>query len=195
MKKKFCAIILFLFTINAYGQPASKVKFEIKLGAAFAKSKIEYTGTDYPYNFNMKTGLVFGGYADFLVSKNIVFQPGLLYVRKGANVANQYSYNEPLYFNYLEIPLNILYRPPSKKGMYFFGVGLSPALRLNNSYNYGNPLKTFDLGINILAGYQFPIGFSINLNYTYGILNVSENKEYISTIQNKYFSLTVGYEF
>ena len=194
MKNKFATITLLLFTLNVYSQQAGKVKFGIKLGAVFAKSKIEYTGTDYPYNFNMKTGLSIGGYADFLVSKNFVFQPALLYVRKGAKVTGLYSYNEPLYFNYFEIPLNILYRPAAKKGMYFFGIGLSPAIRLNYYYN-GSQLKSFDLGINALAGYQFPIGFSINLNYTYGIMNVSENKEFISTIQNKYFSLTVGYEF
>ena len=78
--KKLSAIILLFFTLNVYSQQAGKVKLGIKLGANFAKSKIEHTRTDYPYNFNMKTGLVIGGYADFLVSKNIVFQPALLYM-------------------------------------------------------------------------------------------------------------------
>ena len=81
-----------------------------------------------------------------------------------------------------------------KKGIYFWGGGLSPAIVLNRYLN-GSEIKSFDLGINVLAGYQFPMGFSINLGYTYGLLNLSSNKSYISKIQNKYFSLTTSFEF
>jgi len=95
--------------------------------------------------------------------------------------------------HYLEIPLNIHYKAQTKRGIFLSGGGVSPAFILNNYY--GNQIKQFDLGINILTSYLWPMGFSINLGYTYGLLNLSSNKSYISKIQNKYFSLTAGYEF
>ena len=194
MKKKLCCSILLLLTMNAYCQQASTIKFGIKLGAAFAKSKLEFTNNSVPYNLKTKIGLMAGCYVDFLVNEKMLFQPALLYVRKGAKEQTGYRYSPSLIYNYLEIPLNILYRSPTKNGRYFFGGGLSPAIKLS-SYIYGSELKSFDLGLNVLTGYQFPIGFSINLGYTNGVLNVSNMKEYIGKIQNRYFSLTIGYEF
>lgn len=194
MKKKFYCSILLLLTMNAYRQQASTIKFGIKFGAAFAKNKLEFTNNSVPYNLKTKIGLMAGCYVDFLVNEKMLFQPALLYVRKGAKEQTGYTYSPSLIYNYLEIPLNILYRSPAKNGRYFFGGGLSPAFRFTN-HLYGNELKSFDLGANVLAGYQFPMGFSINLGYTYGMLNVSKFKESISKIQNRYFSLPVGYEF
>ncbi len=196
MKKKALLIPFFLTVINAYSQSGSKIKFGIKIGVAFAKSKLEYPDNSL-YKFQTKSGLIAGGYADFGINKNVTFQSALLYVRKGViegTQSYQYNYRSGKLYNYLEIPVNILYSSPAKKGNYFIGGGLSPAIKLNN-YLYGDELKSFDLGVNLLAGYKFPIGFSINLGYTHGLLNVSGFKDYISKIQNKYFSIIAGYEF
>ena len=195
MKNKVLFTSLLFFAANAFSQPGSKIKFGIKLGVALAKSKLEYPDNS-SYKFQTKSRLIAGGYVDFGINKDVVFQPALLYVRKGVRetTQSQYNYGSNVLFNYLEIPLNILYSVPAKKGNYFIGGGLSPAIKLNN-YLYGDELKSVDLGVNLLAGYKFSVGFSINIGYTYGLLNVSNNKEYASKIQNKYFSLAAGYEF
>ncbi len=184
--KKLCSVIpLFLLVMNVYCQQETSVKFGIKAGVAFATLKQDYIDSSFSSNSVVKPGLIFGGFANIAISKSIFFQPSILYVSKRYDYYNRN--------HYLEIPLNILYKAQTKRGIFLSGGGVSPAFILNNYY--GNQIKQFDLGIGVLVGYQLPIGFSINLGYTYGLLNLSSNKSYISKIQNKYFSLTAGYEF
>ena len=97
-----------------------------------------------------------------------------------------------LFYNYFELPLNVLYKLPSNNSKYYLGGGLSPAIKTKDYY-YGGLTKEFDLGINLSAAFKVPIGFSINLNYTYGLLNVSGFGT--SEIKNRYLGLTAGYEF
>ena len=192
MKKQLLIFIILLIVINSYGQTESKLKFGIKTGLAFASIKRDYNNTSS--KIKTKTGFTAGGFLDVTLNKNLVFQPALLYVRKGGNEFSGYGYSIPFNLNYLELPLNILYQSSGVNGVYFLGGGLSPALHLNSAYD-GNEVKDFDIGISLLAGYKVPIGFSVNLGYTHGLTNVTSDKEIIKTIRNRYFSITAGYEF
>ena len=162
MKKKLCSTAVLFLAINLFGQSPGKVKFGIKLGTAVAKSKLEYNDNSYSYKHRSKTGLIVGCYVDVAINKAVSFQPALLYVRKGVKEimqSSQYSYGTNIAFNYLELPLNILYVSYVKTGNYFIGGGLSPAIKLSD-YLYGDELKSFDLGIDVLAGYKSQMGFS-----------------------------------
>ena len=192
MKKQLFSVILTLAVINAYSQPEHKLKFGIRMGLAFANTKLDYSNIET--RVKMKTGFMAGGFFNFSLNKNLVFQPALLYVVKGGNEFSGNGYSIPFNFDYLEVPLNILYQSTGGSGTYFLGGGLSPALHLNSAYD-GNELKDVDLGIDFLAGYKIPIGFSFNMAYTYGLINATDNKEFIKTIRNRYFSITAGYEF
>jgi hypothetical protein len=44
-------------------------------------------------------------------------------------------------------------------------------------------------------GYEIPIGFSLNLNYTHGLVNVSGVREYMPVFRNRSFGIAVGYTF
>ncbi|MDN3659310.1 outer membrane beta-barrel protein [Ferruginibacter paludis] len=198
MEKKLCCTAFLFLAINLFGQSPGKVKFGIKLGTAVAKSRVEYNDDNTStFKYRAKTGLIAGGYIDIAINKTVSFQPAILYVRKGVKEimqSSQYFYGTKMAFNYMELPLNILYASYVKTGNYFIGGGLSPAIKLSD-YLYGDELKSFDLGIDVLVGYKSQMGFSINLGYTYGMLNVSDFKNYIKKIQNKYFSIALGYEF
>jgi hypothetical protein len=192
MKKKLCILPVLVLAINVYSQQEMSVKFGVKAGVAFASLKQDYADNSISSNLVMKPGLIFGGFVNIPIDKSMFFQPSLLYVRKGAYEKFQSS-RIPIQYNYYELPMDLLYKFKKKPASYFLGGGISPALRSNFLGSYG--IKQFDLGFNILTGYLTPTGFSINLGYTYGLLNLSSNKSYISKIQNKYFSLTAGYEF
>jgi len=102
-------------------------------------------------------------------------QPALLYVRKGAKQHFQNTYANPLVYNYIEIPLNIVYTTKTGNSIFGLGGGLSPAFKLNTVLAT-NETKNFDLGVNVLAMYQWAIGFSANVRYTYSLLNTSAVK-------------------
>lgn len=173
-----------------------KVKYGVKAGLAIAKSKVEYNPSITPYNkIVFKAGAMAGGYAQIKAGKNACFQPELLIVGKGMKEKYEaYSYRNDV--TYIELPLNILYKPVTSKGSFFIGGGPSPAYYIGENFFYSGQyfIKKFDLGINLLAGYEMPIGFSINLHYTHGLTNISRSAEVLLT-KNRCFGLSVGYIF
>ena len=176
----------------------NKIRVGIKAGIAVANCKVEYNTGTMPGNSKptSKLGAMGGGYAQILLSKKICFQPELLLVGKGMKENNQYySYRTDL--NYLELPLNLLYKPPAPGGSFFIGGGPAPAVYIGENVFYSgyHYFKKFDFGINILTGYELPIGFSINLHYTHGLLNISQNKTDVPVTRNRCFGLCVGYTF
>ena len=195
MKKQFCIILLLFLTSNIYCQQVKKIIFGIKTGAAFAKSKMDYVSNGSSPNIKMKADIMGGVFVNIYLNKNISLQPALLYVPKGGRESIYSGEYYPLRYTYIETPLNIVYKTKASSGTFYFGGGLSPAFRIK-SYLFGNDdVKDFDVGINVLAGYMVPLGFSINHNYTYGLLNLSIDKNYASKIQNRFVGVTAGYEF
>jgi hypothetical protein len=190
VNKKIHGIVYLFLTLHIYAQSEKDIKFGFKAGLAFSSSQIEYQANIPTETSGTKTSLLLGIFLNIPVNKSLFFQPAVFFLSKG--IKNQYGDN--FGYNYFEVPLNILYKSPAKNGMFFMGGGLSPAFKVSEYYN-GNALKKFDLGLNVLAGYQSPIGFSINLGYTYGLLNVSTNKEEVKNFKNRYFSVSAGYEF
>ena len=186
-------IIIFLFNYQVFCQANDKITFGLKMGIVATKSNIVYNYNAAPKNSGIAT-ILFGGVLNIPIKKNIVFQPGVLFVYKG--LKSRYpntNYDIHENFNYIEVPINFLYYFKTNTVGYFIGGGLAPAFKKNRYNSY--PLKTFDLGINAITGYKFAIGASINVAYTYGILNVSQYKSAYPVIRNRYFTLSIGYEF
>lgn len=176
----------------------SKIRFGIKAGVAVANAKVEYNTTTMPHNGKprSKLGAMGGVFAQMYLGKNACFQPELLMVGKGMKENNQnYSYRTDL--TYLELSLNLLYKPATPKGSFFIGGGPAPAFYIGENvfYSSGSAIKKFDFGINFLAGYELPIGFSINLHYTHGLTNISSDNTLIPVMKNRCFGLSVGYTF
>lgn len=186
MKKITLIILIFFFSINASCQSETKIKFGFKTGLAFSSARQEYLNDAAPVPLQSKTSLLIETYLNVKIKESLYFQPALIFLSKGPS----YSYGT----NYFEIPLDILHKLSVKNGMFFLGGGLSPAFKVSTSYG-SDDIKRFDLGLNALATYQTSIGFSISLSYTYGLLNLSNNKTYITNYQNRYLSVCVGYEF
>ena len=185
MKKITLIILIFFFSINANGQSETKIKFGLKTGLAFSSTRQEHLNTA-PVPLESKTSLLIEMYLNVKIKESLYFQPAVIFLSKGP----RYSYGT----NYFEIPLDILHKFSVKNGMFFLGGGLSPAFKVSTSYG-SDDIKRFDLGLNALATYQTSIGFSISLSYTYGLLNLRNNKTYITNYQNRYLSVCVGYEF
>lgn len=203
MKNIFYVTLFLFLTSVAFSQSSNngagneaKFRLGIKAGIALATYSIEFPTNTYTPKMKAKVGKNIGVFSQILLGKNIVFEPGVFLIGKGASETNEYGdrYSIPSRFNYIELPLNILYRVASKNGTWFMGAGLSPAFNIGSMAS-SYPLKSSDLGLNILAAYQLPLGFSLNLSYSFGLLNVSALKEYTSKIQNRYLGITAGYLF
>jgi hypothetical protein len=187
-------------TINAYDNPTnsidrSKTYSNIKIGAIVAFF--------WP-KFAIQTGLLLDG------------KGGIdIYINNGTNTNRQK--NSRIY--YLEVPVNFLYRLPTKAGDIFLGGGPYAAYGLwgnytlsgiifdsevdgNTKVQFGNnensDYKRFDYGANLKAEIRLLHGIGFELDYAYGLRNIATPGIYDDAnlkTRNKVFGIAVSYLF
>ncbi|MGE8377876.1 MAG: outer membrane beta-barrel protein [Sphingobacterium sp.] len=80
----------------------------------------------------------------------------------------------------------------------YAGVGIHAKATRGNESDSGSfsdaGLKTFDAGLNFLAGFKLTNGFLINGGYGLGLTNIVKGAE-DGSAKNRVFSVGVGYQF
>ncbi len=177
------------------------------------------------------TGFHAGVNVNIPVAPDFYFQPGLLFSVKGAK--NEFfnpdlkasgDYTTTTRLSYVEMPLNLLFRPQLGNGHLLLGFGPYLAYGISgkettqlNSVSIERPVKfknsveewtdlvenayyrPFDAGANILFGYEFAMGAFIQLNAQLGLLKINPEYSWISDDQTAYkntgYGLSLGYRF
>ena len=115
---------------------------------------------------------------------------------------------------YADLPVNFVIKSGIQgRGRFFFGLGATPTYiiggnnklhakgvysgvaydtLLNTKITPGNPLAGFDIGINIVCGYESPTGFFINAYYTAGVNDIGQGGE---VDKNRVSGISAGYFF
>jgi hypothetical protein len=228
MKTKLFSIsaVFILLTITLQAQ----IGFGILGGVNFQN----INGKDNNGN-KLQNGLLTGFHAgvnvNIPVAPEFYFQPGLLFSVKGAK--NDF-FSPPIKasgdlvtttkLSYIEIPLNLLYRPQLGNGYMLLGFGPYFAFGIggkensefgsisykrdvkfkNTVTNLGDLLETayyrpFDAGANIFFGYELSMGVFLQLNAQLGLLKI--NPEYSwstdskASYKNTGYGLSLGYRF
>lgn len=190
---KMANIFMVLTTINATAQ---KPTVGLKAGLGFSDIKQKISNPDAEFNTFMKVAFSGGVFLNVPAGKKLVFHPEILFVSKGYRAQySNYKGSDPL--PYLDTYLNILYKPANKNGSFFIGAGPSLGLPIfGTSYidNWSANRKA-DFGIHGLAGYEFPIGASVMLQYTYGLTNIIKQNDPDDNIYNRFAGISFGYSF
>jgi hypothetical protein len=176
-----------------------------------------------PAGNKLKNDMIIGYHAGINVlipiAPEIYFEPGLMFSLKGADV-NDILVNVKYHINYLEVPLNLVYR--GQLGNDFVLLGLGPyfgyaiggnmllgndvkrKIEFRNVVESGDPLlvpylKRIDAGANIYAGYEMDTGIFFRLDAQLGLLNINPDDRRDpgpeSTFKNTGFGLSIGYRF
>ena len=195
MKK--ISLLFFAFALSTSALVA-QVRFGVQAGPAFTSMTSEASGVKVTYN---KTGFTAGVLAELPLSESgFYFRPALNFIQKGGDFEGA-----SLNLNYLELPLDFVYKLEAGSGKLFLGVGPSFALGLSGKaksggdsedINFGSgedEIKPLDIGGNILAGYELSNGLFLSLNYNLGLSNISNESE-VKT-RNNYFGIRLGYLF
>lgn len=190
----------------------AQTSFGITGGINFQNINGEEEGDELDYK--LKTGFLLGVNAEIPVADDFYFQPGLQFAVKGAKGENDTKIN----LNYLELPLNFLYKPLLGEGHLLLGFG--PYL----AYGIGGKIKNdtgdmdvefksdvkereenteyfapFDAGANIFFGYEFSNKLSLQLNTQLGFVNMvpkdNGEKPEDTSMKNTGFGFSVGYRF
>ena len=149
----------------------------------------------------LKLGVNVGVTADIPVASPDYFvQTGLLFSTKGAKVETFNNTTNKVNLSYLEVPITFLYKPVVGEGRLLLGVGPYLGFGIdakddNGDLDFGEGLKRFDAGGNLLFGYMFTPKISAQLNAQLGLLNIQEDPPGDATIKNTGFGVSLGYQF
>jgi hypothetical protein len=213
MKKQVVLVLLALLgTLSTYAQ----VSFGIKAG--YNNSTYSVENSD---NLKRLSGFHAGGIVDISLADEFSLQPQLLFILKGAkqeaHVDQFGDQNEEakLKLNYLELPVNFLYKHQLGAGKLFVGAGPYLGFGLSGKIKQGEEeadikfdgkklaeldaeddaamhLKRLDAGANFLAGYELKNGLLFSVNYSLGLTNIDPDG---GKSKNSYFGISVGYLF
>ncbi len=201
--KKIITLIA-IAAIAAQTVQAQKSSFGFTAGVTLAKTTAKFTGGSI--TTESKIGFTAGVVGDIPIGKDFSFMPALNFVQKGSKSKHD-SYESTTNLNYIEIPLNFVYRVPGKSGHLFIGAGPSVAYGISGKMKDSDPsepvdvkvkfgssadddFKPLELAANLLLGYQFNGGFNLAANYNLGLNNIAPVSDFKG--HNNYFGLRLG---
>ncbi|WP_460980398.1 porin family protein [Spirosoma fluminis] len=192
--------------------------------ASFAQVRVGVTGAvqfaNQTLNFGSvslkgtnKIGFQAGLLLDAPLSESFSIRPQLLYSVKGTKLANLNfglgAGDVTTTFNYLEVPIQLLYNIEAGPGFVTLGAGPYVAYALNGkttgealgqsdsqSIEFGSgedQTKRLDYGLRLSAGYELSSGISISGYYAPGLGNLSNTSGGKAT--NTAFGLSLGFLF
>lgn len=217
----FLALLISLFPL--YGQVSLGVRGGYTLSATQIKNSQGYKSNSLGTSSQL-TNL----HADLIINipvyRKIYFQPLVRYITKGAYLrplpSKQGVFVESanqLKLRYLEMPLNMVIKFPTRIGKIVAGGGPYLAYGLGGTYELdliyngavvntdshpvefnhkdrgiapGAQLNRFDAGANLMLGLEFNNLMVLGANLSRGMVNLDRNSS--ARITNSYFSLSLG---
>lgn len=217
--------LILLLAMLGFTTTQAQVKFGIKAGYSMANMSLQY-----PASVTMPAAKTFSGFHagllfDIILAENFSLQPELLYSAKGYHMTGRNyllppgggppslaQLNIDYHYNYLELPVNFLYKSPLGPGRLFAGLGPYFAYGLRGKvtglpidppakiiFDGKTPMNTmgdyhakrFDAGANFIIGYELKMGLLISANYSLGLTNSTPWSGY--NYKNRYLGISLGY--
>jgi len=214
MKSK--VLLLALATTALSLTSKAQLSFGLRTGVNFQNLNGEDAG-GHDFDYKMKTGFHIGVNAELGVAPDFYVQPGLLFSTKGAK--QELSGDDlKVKLSYLEIPINLLYKPALGPGKLLLGFGPYIGIAVGGKYKRGSDdvslkfkndikstdpdvyrtYKRMDFGGNLIAGYELSSKISVQLNAQLGMSNLIpkyDGKKSDAKLKNTGFGISFGYRF
>jgi hypothetical protein len=205
MKKIILPLFAWFFlATNANAQASIGPEVGLNVSNIAAKDGTQ-TGT-----FAAKVGFKAGGIADITLSDNFYLQPGIFFSQKGAKINHDplVSFSYIFDINYIQIPVNILYKFGQPSGTRFFlGLGLAFANCVGGHFAYGNitqkinigdnpnndQVRSLDASYNTQFGCQIYSGFIFRLQTETGLANIKPGGKADYYFHNETLTLSLAY--
>jgi hypothetical protein len=192
---------------------AGRTTFGIRAGVNFQNINGKNQNGDKLEN-DILTGFHAGVNAEIPLGTGFYLQPGVLYSQKGTEFDN----DNQIKLNYIEVPVNFVYKPVLGTGRMLLGFGPYVGFGLNGKQKVSGSefdvefeneqpslpsttlyVKGIDAGANFLAGYEFARNLSFQLNAQLGLMNVNPEVTGASNDESKWrhtgFGVSLGYRF
>jgi hypothetical protein len=224
IKNKIIALFsLLMLTGTLAVSQTSFTTFGLRAGLDFQN----INGKDFNGN-NLDLSLVprfnVGAHVNVPVAPEFYFQSGLLFTTKGAKDEGQFmglDFSAEYNLSYLELPLNLLYKPVLGSGYLLLGFGPYLGYGVGGKATYSaenvsieeditftsdyegewepSYFKPFDFGGNLFFGYELFNGLSFQVNTQLGLMNIKSENTTIdgdeTVFKNTGFGISLGYSF
>ncbi|MBO9731410.1 MAG: PorT family protein [Chitinophaga sp.] len=218
--KKYLLLFIAALVHGLYALAQQQVTFGLKAGFSIANFLLKDEGitkkrTDTKICPAFQAGVI----ADIPLAEQLSLQPGLFFSQKGAvindidNGLSNQKVKSKVRLNYLEFPVNFIYRYQAGNGKLFVGLGAYVAYGLSGTMKVSTDtgsipvkfrdmpnwtinalfVKPFDAGANFMIGYELKKGLLFNINYSLGLVNTDSYLE--ETQKQRYISVCIGYLF
>jgi len=199
-------ILQTLFCVIIFSAHAQKPKPSFTISAGISSAMYSSDDDfDESSSSDLRTGANAGITLRLPTGKHWAVEPGLFYVQKGGvekitdGGDNSIKFTTSL--NYLELPVNMFY---SKRNRFFwgfgpsFGLGLSGKIKAEEEsqkvkFGSDGDLKSFEIGVGGMGGFQFRSNIFIALNINSGLNDLSTDDSY--EFMNGYMGIRLGYVF
>lgn len=221
----FITTMSFTAVAQQYGPNTEGVSFGIKVGFDMQN----FVGDDID-DAKLKPAYHIGLFTEVPVAPDFYAQTGLFLNSKGARYEEILVFDgvelgaveKTLRINYVEIPINFLYKPIVGNGIVTFGGGPYVAYAVAGQYEFSDENQTtegdieftnnvrveeddlgayfrpFDAGVGIVFGYEFNNRIGLQLNTQIGLTNILPDVEGQSpdtSVKNIGFGVSLGYRF
>lgn len=180
---RILSLLFILSVIFAEGLYAQKIKFGAEAGANLSGAIVKDpggnpSGTPLP-------GFQLGGFAGLaLPAKSLSVNARLLFSYEGYK-ADVYDTKATIHVSFLKLPVNLVYKPGDASGKWFIGLGPYLAAGIGGHYvsqdtkvsiHFGSnadndDLKRFDIGADLMGGYQATDKILVRAAFDIGIIN------------------------
>jgi hypothetical protein len=217
MKKKITGMVfIVLMAMSASAQNmtvnAGRTTFGVRAGVNFQNINGE-SSNGVKLENSLTTGFHAGVNAEIPLGTGFYVQPGVLYSTKGTKYPEGYKMKPA----YVEVPLNLIYKPVLGTGNMVLGFGpylgigvggkaIDPDgtksdITFHKTYNTatgGFQFNPLDAGANFLAGYEFSNKLSFQLNAQLGLVDIDPQYQFSNNEtrwRNTGWGLSLGYRF
>ena len=205
-------------SVAGYSQELGRTTFGVRAGVNFQNLNGKDESDDRLEN-DLKVGFNIGVNAEVPLATDFYLQPGVLFSTKGAKQDAPLGGDEDAKVNisYIEIPVNLLYKPVLGDGRLLMGFGPYIAFGIGGKLKLGDfdqdiefandvsladaatavYFRRMDAGANLLFGYELSNNLSAQINAQLGLVNIQPEVEgnKIGTIKNTGFGVSLGYRF
>lgn len=174
------AVLVILMTGIASAAAAQEMSIGAKGGVAFSTLSFDPSSE---ISYDLRTGLVAGGFVTFPLGSRLAIQPEGLFVQKGAKV-DDLGVTATIELDYVEVPVLVTYRIAGGTARSFHVFG-GPSIAFNvsasSSASFGGStietsneedIETLDYGVVFGAGMNAG-RFTVDGRFTLGLANVN----------------------
>src|SRR5690554_4374582 len=205
MKKLILSAVAVLFVLGAYAQ--TPLGYGIKAGVNLPNYSFSNESTDF--ETKSSTNFHVTAYLDAPITSNFYIQPGVSLQGKGAKLYENGSLALTQNTMWVEVPVNAVAKfYTGDAGNFYIGAGPYAAFGISGKNKWESDLgstetdfkfgkdedqKSFDAGVNFMAGYQLSSGLTLGAGYGLGLTDIAPNGSGSVKQNNRVLSFSIGF--